>query len=84
MHKDEEIRFTYGLPQHILELIKEDADGFMSFAPQAMLMVICMNRLIFLREVEHFETDYYRNLVSDAAFMHGNSEIFRSLNRRAS
>lgn len=77
MHKGEEIRFTYGLPQHILEMIKEDADGFMSFAPQAMLMVICMNRLIFLREVEHFETDYYRNLVPDAAFMHGNSEIFR-------
>ena len=78
MHEGEEIRFTYGLPQHILELIREDADGFMSFAPQAMLMVICMNRLIFLRDVEHIETDCYRNLVPEAAFMHGNSEIFRS------
>jgi len=78
MREGEEIRFTYGLPQHILELIREDADGFMSFAPQAMLMVICMNRLIFLRDVEHIETDCYRNLVPEAAFMHGNSEIFRS------
>ena len=78
MHEGEEIRFTYGLPQHILELIREDADGFMSFAPQGMLMMICMNRLIFLRDVEHLETDCYRNLVPDAAFMHGNSEIFRS------
>jgi HD-GYP domain-containing protein (c-di-GMP phosphodiesterase class II) len=49
----------------------------MSFVPQAMLMVICMNRMIFLRDAEHIETDYYRNLVPEAAFMHGNSEIFR-------
>jgi HD-GYP domain-containing protein (c-di-GMP phosphodiesterase class II) len=41
-------------------------------------MVICMNRMIFLRDAEHIETDYYRNLVPEAAFMHGNSEIFRS------
>lgn len=77
MHEGEEIRFTYGLPQHIFERVKDEADGFLSFVPQAMLMVICMNRLIFLRDVEHIETDYYRNFVPEAAFLHGNSEIFR-------
>jgi response regulator RpfG family c-di-GMP phosphodiesterase len=78
MHEGEEIRFTYGLPQNIFEQVKDDSGSFMSFVPQAMLMVICMNRMIFLRDAEHIETDYYRNLVPEAAFMHGNSEIFRS------
>ncbi|MBR1496785.1 MAG: HD domain-containing protein [Oscillospiraceae bacterium] len=48
-----------------------------AFAPQAMLMVICMNRMIFLKDRERMETDAYRAVAPQAAFLHGNSEIYR-------
>lgn len=77
MHEGEKIRLTYGLPQQIFGTVENDALSLHDFSPQALLMVICMNRMIFLREHEHIETDYYRTIVPEAAFMHGNSEIFR-------
>ncbi len=77
VHEGDKIRFTYGLPQQIFEQIYEDTEELREFAPQAVLMVICMNRMIFLREAEHFETDAYRCVVPEAAFLHGNSEILR-------
>ena len=78
MHQGEQIRLSYGLPRHLFAQIWDNADEFRAFEPQAMLMVICMNRMIFLRDAEHVETDVYRDIVPEAAFLHGNSEICRS------
>ena len=78
MRENEKIRLAYGLPQQIFAQICDNAEEFREFDPQAMLMVICMNRMIFLRENEHLETDIYRSIVPEAAFLHGNSEIFRN------
>ena len=77
-YQNEKIRLAYGLPQQIFAQICDNAEEFREFDPQAMLMVICMNRMIFLRENEHLETDIYRSIVPEAAFLHGNSEIFRN------
>lgn len=77
MHEGEKIRLTYGLPQQLYDAVESDAVAMHDFSPQALLMVICMNRMIFLRDFEHIETDYFRSIVPDAAFIHGNSEIFR-------
>ena len=74
----EHIRLSYGLPQQIFDGVCSDASGFREFEAQGMLMVICLNRLIFLREGEQFETGAYRSVVPDAAFLHGNSEMFRN------
>ena len=76
MHEGEEIRLTYGLPQQIFAEVCGDAEHYRAFAPQALFMVVCMNRMIFFRERAHEETDLYRSIVSDGVFMHGNSEIF--------
>ena len=77
MHEGEKLRLSYGLPQQIFSGICEDADAFGAFSPQAILMVVCMNRMLFLKEQEHIETDAYRNILPEAAFLHGNSEVFR-------
>ena len=74
--KGERFRLSYGLPQQLFEEIYADADAFRDFQPQAILMTACMNRMVFLREREPLETDAYRRIVPDAAFAHGNSEIF--------
>ena len=76
MREGQNIRLSYGLPQQIFSEIQTDVTAFREFAPEAMLMVICMNRMIFFREHAHFETDAYRQVVPQAAFMHGNSEIY--------
>ncbi|MBR3244534.1 MAG: hypothetical protein IKF90_17900, partial [Parasporobacterium sp.] len=77
MHEGEQIRLSYGLPRQIFSGICADADALREFGPQGILMVICMNRMLFLHDVEHIETDAYRSIVPDAAFLHGNSEVFR-------
>ena len=74
--KGERLRLSYGLPQQLFEQIYADADAFRAFRPQAILMTACMNRMVFLREREHLETDAYRHIAPDAVFSHGNSEIF--------
>ncbi|MBP3811810.1 MAG: HD domain-containing protein [Acidaminococcaceae bacterium] len=78
MREGERVRLSYGLPRQIFSQICHNADEFREFKPQAMLMVICMNRMVFLRDDEHLETDVYRAIVPDAAFLHGNSEVFRN------
>ena len=40
-------------------------------------MVICINRMLFLHDAEHIETDAYRSIVSEVALLLGNSEVFR-------
>lgn len=77
MHEGEQLRLTYGLPQQIFTQINDDAEEFRQFEPQAMLMVICLNRMIFLHDFEKLEIDAYRAVSPDAAFIHGNSEIYR-------
>lgn len=76
MHAGEQLRFSYGRPQQIFEQIYENARSFNDFKAEAMFMIICMNRMIFLKDQEHLETDAYRAYVPSAAFMHGNSEIY--------
>ena len=76
VNRGERLRLSYGLPQQLFDQIYTDADAFRVFQPQGILMTACMNRMVFLREREHLETDAYRHIVPDAAFAHGNSEIF--------
>ena len=42
-----------------------------------MILVVCMNRLLFLKEDENKEINYYRRICPSLAFTHGNSEIYR-------
>ena len=71
------IRFSYGAQQRIFSEIYQDAAGFLDFAPQGIFLTICGNHLIFLKDAEHYEVDYYRQLVPETAVIHGNSELYR-------
>ena len=76
MHEGDRLRLTYGIPSQVLADLCEDAGRYRDFAPQALFMVVCMNRMVFFRDREHEETDLFRDIVGEAAFMHGNSEIY--------
>lgn len=76
IHKGAHIRLSYGLPQQIFTQVCADTAEFQAFEPQGMLMVVCLNRLIFLREGEQREVEAYRAVAPDVAYLHGNSEIY--------
>ena len=76
MHEGEKLRLTYGIHSQVLTRVREDTERYRDFAPEALFMVVCMNRMVFFRDRAHEETDLYRDIVGEAAFMHGNSEIY--------
>lgn len=78
MRKGEKIRFSYGAQREIFSQIYHDAESYLDFSPQAMLLTVCGNRLVFLKGDEHYEVDYYRQLAPQLAVLHGNSELYHS------
>ena len=76
MHEGDQIRLTYGLPQQISTEVLAEVEAYRAFSPEAMLMVLCMNRMIFFKEHAHLEPDAFRQVAPQAAFLHGNSEIY--------
>ncbi|MBP5292081.1 MAG: HD domain-containing protein, partial [Lachnospiraceae bacterium] len=76
MHEGDKIRLTYGLPQQISADVLSEVAAYRTFSPEAMLMVLCMNRMIFFRERAHLEPDAFRQVAPQAAFLHGNSELY--------
>ncbi len=77
LREGEQIRFSYGAQKEIFTQVYQDAESYLPFAPQGMFLTICGNRLTFLKNDEHYEVDYYRQLVPQLAVMHGNSEIYQ-------
>lgn len=73
----ERVRFSYGAQREIFSQVYQDASEYLNFAPQGMLLTVCGNRLIFLKDDEHYEVDYYRQLAPQLAVMHGNSELYQ-------
>ena len=71
------IRFSYGSQSILLSETYDDSVAFGRFSPQAMILVVCMNRQIFLKEEEEKEIGYYRRICPTLAYTHGNSEIYR-------
>ena len=71
------LRFTYGAQDKILSDTYNDSVEFGKFCPQGLFLVVCGNRLMFLKEDENKEIGYYRRINSQTAFIHGNSEIYR-------
>ncbi len=76
MHEGDQLRLTYGLPQQISSEVLAEVEAHRAFSPEAMLMVLCMNRMIFFKEHAHLEPDAFRQVAPQAAFLHGNSEIY--------
>ena len=77
LNEGDTIRFTYGNPQDILQVSQANAATVTAFQPQALFLVVCMNRIIFLGKEQETEVDYFRQSVKSLAVIHGNSELFR-------
>lgn len=77
LHEGEDLRFSYGVVDDIRAEVFYDSYHYREFVPDGMFLIVCMNRLIFLKELEKKELDYYKEYAPELAYMHGNSEIYR-------
>ena len=77
LYAGDEIRFSYGNPEEIMQTTKCHAEKLLSFGTQALFLVVCMNRIIFLGEEQEKEIGFFREIFSDPVVIHGNSELFK-------
>ena len=72
----DEIRFSYGNPPQILAESEQNAHALVSFEPQALFLIVCMNRVIFLGAEQQRELDSFNEVCKQAVAVFGNSELF--------
>lgn len=78
IHKGEKIRLSYGNVKNIMEEIKNSSIEMSEFEPEALFLCACSNRVIFLKEDESLEIEYYRKVVPSVAGGYMYAEIYKS------
>ena len=75
-NQGDEIQLSYGNPDEIFKITKARAKLVSEFSPQALFLICCMNRIIFLGKDQEKEVDFFRAAQKELAVTHGNSEFF--------
>lgn len=69
---------SYGKPEYLLSASLKTANDVKRFAPQAIMLFVCMNRRVFMgNELADREIGYYRGICSDLCYAYGDGEIFK-------
>ncbi|MBO6108311.1 MAG: response regulator [Eubacterium sp.] len=65
------VRFSYGNPRRLLEDTKSYADSMQDFGPQALIMIICENRVRFLGRQVASDIGTYQSFMPEVAWVRG-------------
>lgn len=76
VYPDERISLSYGNPDDILNEIRDDSIAVNDFKPQAGLIIACSIRVVFLKNREHEEIDFYKKCMESPAAVYGYGEIY--------
>jgi len=71
----DKLRFSYSTREEILNEAREGSERMTAFAPDAVIMSLCGNRINFLQQDAHLEWDYYREHSPNLVYCHGQCEI---------
>jgi len=71
----DKLRFSYSTREEILNEARKGSARMATFAPDAVIMSLCGNRINFLRQDAHLEWDYYREHNPNLVYCHGQCEI---------
>ena len=71
----DKLRFSYSTREEILNEAREGSERMAAFAPDAVIMSLCGNRINFLQQDAHLEWDYYREHSPNLVYCHGQCEI---------
>ena len=81
VYEGEKLRLSYGNPQEILKGTWDAAERVRQFEPEAVIMIICGGRTIFLKDNADTEIQYFRRFHPNTVYCHGSSEIYRYCNQ---
>ena len=71
MNTGDKIRLSYGNPRRLAENTKRYADSMQDFGPQALLMIVCENRVRFLGDQAINDILTYQSFMPDLAWVRG-------------
>ena len=80
IYQGEKVRLSYGNPQEILKDTWDAGERMRRFEPEAVMLIICGSRTIFLKENADAEIKYFQRFHPDTVYGHGSSEIYRYAN----
>ncbi|MBP5606981.1 MAG: response regulator [Lachnospiraceae bacterium] len=76
VYLNDRIRLSYGNPDDLFMEVTQDTDEIAAFGAQAGLLIVCVNRVMLLREREYEEIELYRKIIKEAAAVYGFGELF--------
>ncbi len=74
--KGEHFRLSYGIAENLFKAIDRSMEGLTAFAPEAVYLFECGNRVRFLKGEAGRETGAYRNYMPEASTAVGYAELF--------
>ena len=70
------ISLSYGNPDDLFDEIRSDTADIAAFEAQAGLLIVCVNRVMLLKEREIDEIELYRKQIKEVAAAYGYGELF--------
>ena len=77
VYQGEKVRLTYAVHDKLVQETEIASEYMWGFAPEALFMVMCGNRTVFLKDKAHLEIDCYRRFAKNLICDYGTSEIYR-------
>ena len=71
----DKVRLSYANPKRLMENTRLYADSMYRFAPQALFLVVCENRLLVLKEQAVSDVAAYRSFMPQASWIRGRTAI---------
>ncbi len=72
----EKMRLTYAVPVNLLHETDKASEKLCSFVPESVILTLCGNRTLFLKDLAGKEIEYYRRFASQLISNYGTSEIY--------
>ena len=76
VYEGEKVRLTYAVHDNLIQETEVASEYMWGFAPEAMYLVMCGNRTVFLKDKARLETDAYRRFAGNLICNYGTSEIY--------
>lgn len=76
VYTGEKIRLTYAVHEDILQETAISSEYMWGFAPEALFLIACGNRTLFLKEKAPLEIESYRRFAPNLICNYGTSEIY--------
>ncbi len=72
----ENLRFTFASHDEVLSASRVSMESMEDFAPEALFLTLCGNRISFLKEDAHIEWEEFGKMAPGYALMHGGCELY--------